>query len=129
MSPLSTDPEEWILQADNDIKTAEHQLSGNARFYAIFFCHLAVEKALKGLYFKKLNSAPPKTHNLLYLLKKIDIETSQEIREFLGNLQEAHITTRYPEEYASLQKEFYPERVEKTIKDAKDAIKWIKEKL
>ena len=40
-------------------------------FYAVFMCHLSIEKSLKGLYTKVLNDIPPKTHNLLYLLDKI----------------------------------------------------------
>ena len=40
-------------------------------FYAIFMCHLAIEKALKGLYQLKLEQVPPKTHNLIYLLDSL----------------------------------------------------------
>ncbi len=44
----------------------------NRRYiYAVFMCHLAIEKALKGLYAQKLNEIPPKTHNLIFLVEKI----------------------------------------------------------
>lgn len=66
MCPLSTDPEEWIDQAKRDIKTAVHVAKDKQRYYALFFCHLAVEKALKGLYFKLLGTVAPKTHNFLF---------------------------------------------------------------
>ncbi len=40
-------PAEWLAQADYDIETAELMISGGRHFYAVFMCHLAVEKALK----------------------------------------------------------------------------------
>ena len=36
--------------------------------YCVFMCHLAVEKALKGLYFERLRRVPPKSHSLVFLL-------------------------------------------------------------
>ena len=59
---------EWLRQADYDIETAEFMFNGGRYFYSIFMCHLAIEKALKGLYQFKLEQVPPKTHNLVYLL-------------------------------------------------------------
>ena len=128
MSPLSKDPEEWLEQAEYDLKVAESNLKNDFRFYAVFFCHLAVEKALKGLYFKKLGESPPKIHSLTYLLNKIGITAPDELKSFLAKLQEAHVTTRYPEDFKKLQKAFHKELVFQMIKQAKETIQWIKEK-
>ncbi len=54
--------------------TAEYMFQGGRYLYVVFMCHLSIEKALKGLYFEKLREIPPKVHNLVYLLKKIDIK-------------------------------------------------------
>jgi hypothetical protein len=56
---------EWLKQADYDMGTAEFMAKGGRYFYAVFMCHLAIEKALKGLYEQNLHEIPPKTHNLL----------------------------------------------------------------
>ena len=61
--------DQWFAQADYDLETAEYMLKGERYFYAVFMTHLAVEKALKGLWQAKLQAAPPKTHNLLYLME------------------------------------------------------------
>ena len=61
---------EWLKQADYDMDTAEFMCRGGRYFYAVFMCHLAIEKALKGLYQRNLQETPPKTHNLIYLLSK-----------------------------------------------------------
>ena len=68
---MSDKYKEWLKQADYDMDTADVMYSSGRYFYAVFMCHLSIEKALKGLYYKVLGEVPPKTHNLLYLLNKI----------------------------------------------------------
>ncbi len=60
--------EEWLKQADYDMDTADYMYKGGRYIYAVFMCHLSVEKALKGLYFEQLRKIPPKSHNPVYLL-------------------------------------------------------------
>jgi len=69
-------------------------------------CHLAVEKALKGLFWQVLNIIPPKTHDLNYLIRKIGIQPGEELHNFLVQLTEAHTVTRYPEEIKNFKKSF-----------------------
>ena len=45
--------EEWFKQADYDMDTADYMHKGGRHIYAVFMCHLSVEKALKGLYTTK----------------------------------------------------------------------------
>jgi HEPN domain-containing protein len=56
------------------MKTAEAMFNSKRFIYAVFMCHLSIEKALKGLYTLALNEVPPKTHNLVYLIEKIKLE-------------------------------------------------------
>ena len=51
---MAKTPEEWLKQADYDYETAEAMFKTGRYIYAIFMCHLAIEKTLKGLYMKKL---------------------------------------------------------------------------
>lgn len=51
---MPKEPDEWLRQAEYDMETAEFMLNGGRYFYAVFMCHLAIEKALKGLYQKRL---------------------------------------------------------------------------
>lgn len=83
--------------------TAEYMNKGGRNIYAVFMCHLAIEKALKGLYYEKLQEVPPKTHNLILLLNKIDKKPPKELGKFIVKLNEASIPTRYPENLAKLQ--------------------------
>jgi HEPN domain-containing protein len=40
---------EWLLQSDYDITTAEAMYESGRYFYAVFMCHLSLEKCLKGM--------------------------------------------------------------------------------
>ena len=121
--------EEWLRQADYDMDTAEFMLGGGRCFYAVFMCHLSIEKALKGLYHKKLDKAPPKTHNLMLLLNRVSIRPPKGIDVALASLNEAHIPTRYPEEIGVIQQR-YPEPVVRKILDqGKETLEWIKKQL
>ena len=70
---MEINPDEWFRQAEYDIGTAEYLFNGEKCFYAVFMSHLSIEKALKGIFIKKLKEAPPKTHNLLYIIELIDL--------------------------------------------------------
>lgn len=76
-------PEEWLRQADYDMDTADYMFAGGKYFYAVFMCHLSIEKALKGFYRKTLNQEPPRVHNLIYLPKQIGLKPPEPIGRFI----------------------------------------------
>jgi HEPN domain-containing protein len=117
---------EWLKQAEYDIDTAEYMFTGGKFFYAVFMCHLSIEKAIKSVYQERLKETPPKTHNLVYLLKKIDINPPQTIGKFLVRLNEASVATRYPEDIEKLQKQYTKEDVENILAESREVIEWIK---
>ena len=47
---MAVNPGEWMRQADYALETAEAMLAANRNIYAVFMCHLAIEKALKGYF-------------------------------------------------------------------------------
>lgn len=123
---MAKEPEEWLRQADYDIETAEFMFNGGRYFYAVFMCHLSIEKALKGLYQKRLQETPPKIRNLFYLLNKIGIKPEESIGKFIVKLNEASVVTRYPEELGKLQKDFTQMVVKDILRSSKEALEWIK---
>ncbi len=123
---MAKEPEEWLRQADYDIETAEFMFNGGRYFYAVFMCHLSIEKALKGLYQKRVQETPPKIHNLIYLLNKIGIKPEESIGKFIVKLNEVSVVTRYPEELGKLQKDFTQMVAKDILKSSKEALEWIK---
>lgn len=121
--------EEWLRQSDYDMDTAEYMHKGGRHIYAVFMCHLAIQKALKGLYYEKLRKIPPKSHNLIYLLNQIGIKPPRKPGQSIVRLNEASIPTRYPENLAKLQQVYGETVVNDILTKGKEVLTWIKEKL
>lgn len=120
---------EWLKQAEYDLETTEYLFSGGRYLYSVFMCHLAIEKALKGLYEKIIGDFPPKTHNLLYLLKKIDKKPEESISQFIVTLNQVSITTRYPETLEKTQEYFTQEKTSSILSQNHEVLIWIKKQL
>lgn len=126
---MSDKHEEWLKQADYDMDTADAMFSSGRYFYAVFMCHLSIEKALKGLYFKNLNEVPPRTHNLLYLLDKTGKRPEEDLEKFITKLNTASIATRYPDDLAKIQAAYTAEITKEMIRNSKDVLRWVKTQL
>jgi HEPN domain-containing protein len=109
---------EWIKQSDYDMDTAKYMFNGGRYAYAVFICHLAVEKALKGLYHQRTCELSPKTHNLIYLLAKLGVKPEREMVKSITILNQANIATRYPESLEVLQRNYTKAVVSKIIKES-----------
>jgi len=117
---------EWLKPADYDMGTAEFMAEGGRHFSAVFMCHLAVEKALKGLYEQNLHETPPKTHNLLSLLLKIGLRPDAEKGTFITSLNQANVATRYPEDIDKLQDRYTQQITVRILTQTKETLEWIK---
>ena len=109
--------------------TADYMFQGGRYMYAVFMCHLAIEKALKGFYYEKQGGFPPKSHSLVYLLNAIGVKPPEHPGKFIVKLSEASIPTRYPEDLAKIQMEYTAEIVRDILAKGKEVITWIKEQL
>jgi len=123
---MAKDAAEWLMQADYDYDTAELLRQSGRNFYAVFMCHMAIEKALKALLLLKTGEIPLKTHNLLLLLSKIGIKPPEPIAESIVKLNEANVATRYPEQLSEMIKVYDSETAKRFISQAKDTLTWIK---
>ena len=74
----------WLDSARYDLNTAESLFGSERYVYALFFCHLALEKVLKAVVEKRTGSTPPKTHDLEYLLELADLSPDKETGEFVA---------------------------------------------
>jgi len=124
---MAKEPDEWFRQADYDMETAEFMLNGGRYFYVVFMCHLAIEKALKGLYQERVKELPPKVHNLIFLVEKIGLKISPHLYDWIFSLNRVSVPTRYPDNLAKLQKEFGKERSEQILIRSKEILQWLKE--
>src|SRR3989304_586241 len=87
----------WISNADSDIETAEILIKNKKYLHGLFWCHLTIEKAIKAHVTKTTKEIPPRSHNLLFLLKKAKLELLAEQVEFMGLLMPFQLEGRYPD--------------------------------
>ena len=97
---------------------------GGRYFYAVFMCHLSVEKALKGLHLHKLNKIAPKTHSLVYLLDRMGVKPPEEVAKFVLGLNDAGVTSRYPEELSAIQRTCTKSIAREILNQAKGVLAW-----
>ncbi|MBI4847067.1 MAG: HEPN domain-containing protein [Nitrospirae bacterium] len=121
--------EEWFIQAEYDLKTASAMFKAGRYIYTVFMCHLSIEKALKGLYTQNRNSIPPKIHNLIFLVNEIKLSLPDNLKEFVTQLNKVSVPTRYPDELQVLLKEYSKQQAAGILKDTKELLKCLKEKL
>jgi HEPN domain-containing protein len=117
---------EWLRQAVYDMKTADALFSSKRYIYAVFMCHLSIEKALKGLYAFQLGAVPPRTHNLVYLVEKIKLELPGTLYDFVFTLNGVSVPTRYPGDLQKLLKEYTRAKTGKVLDQSKEVLQWLK---
>ncbi|MFH1539023.1 MAG: HEPN domain-containing protein [bacterium] len=123
---MSKKPQEWLKQAEYDIEVAEAMFEARKYIYTVFMCHLSVEKALKGLYVKVLKEEPPKVHNLILLLEKIELEMPADLYEFVVEINRLSIATRYPDDLQRMMKDYNKNITGGMVKKSREVLKWLK---
>ena len=97
--------EYWINSSDRDYESMKKNFEIKQYTWALFIGHLTIEKLLKGLYAKNNTDNPYtiKSHNLLALAQKCNIELTDEQVQKLKIITQFNISARY-EDYKN---EFY----------------------
>ncbi len=124
---MRKDTKNFIAFAEYDLQTAEYMLNTGRYIYVVFMCHLSIEKILKAIVAEVIKKIPPKTHNLIYLIKLAKVSLSQELFEFVTKINNVSVVTRYPEDFSKLL-EVYPKYVaEEYLTKTKEVILCLKE--
>ncbi len=66
--------------------------------------HLVIEKLIKAVYVKNIDSNPPRIHDLLRLSEKAHIETTEQQKDLLDLITTFNINARYPDYKQSFYK-------------------------
>lgn len=120
------DTANWIALADYDIEIARHMLATERYLYVIFLCHLALEKLLKAHVAEVTQTVPIKTHDLIYLVKKCNLEFPENHLDFVGKNNTAGIPTRYPDDLQRSLKEYPKSVVNNYLNQTVELIEWLK---
>lgn len=126
MDKVGKDAGEWLKQAEYDFGTAEAMFETGRLLYAVFMCHLAVEKTLKSLWVGKLSSMPGKTHDLIFLSENLELELPDAFVDFLDELNDVSIPTRYPDELDKVLRDFTIDKTRGILQQTQELIRWLR---
>ena len=114
-----------LLQAGEDLKTAELLLEHGRYYASVFFSQQTTEKALKALYvYTKRES--PRTHNLVDLAEMLN--SPQNILEAAMELNPDYVTTRYVNAANGVPAKMYSQKSAETHLDyAREVLVWTKQ--
>jgi HEPN domain-containing protein len=116
----------WTKGAEDDLITADLLIKEKRILHGLFFCHLVIEKAIKAHVVKTCKEVAPRSHNLIYLSEKADLEFDEETEIFLGILMKYQLQGRYPD-YNPVIPDIL--KVNEYFEKTKTLSQWLKEKL
>lgn len=93
----------WHTSASRDWKVAQDLFRLKHFSYCLFFCHLAIEKLLKGLIYKNTKDHPLLTHSIEKLVKQAQLLLPKFTIEELDEVTSWNIEARYD----SFKQKFY----------------------
>ena len=85
-----------------------------------------IEKAIKAHVVKSSGEVAPRSHNLIYLSEKADLEFDVETEIFLGILMKYQLQGRYPDYNPVLPNIL---KVNEYFEKTKSLLQWLKERL
>jgi HEPN domain-containing protein len=115
----------WLDSARYDLETAEYLFCAGRYIYTVFMCHLALEKVLKAKVEEITGEEPPKTHDLEYLTGLARLSLNEDMEDFVLELSNLSVITRYPRDFQMMLKDFSRERTELTLSKATEVFQWI----
>lgn len=117
--------EHWVERARYDLDTADAMQASGRYLYVLFCCQQAIEKSLKAIIAKQSNEFPPRAHNLVRLAEVAALDLADERTQFLRELSNYYIQTRYPEEMPGLAAKVSETQSRKILEQTKGTVQWL----
>ncbi|MCK5123137.1 MAG: HEPN domain-containing protein [Candidatus Pacebacteria bacterium] len=116
----------WKTEAERNYETAEFLYKGKKYSDCLFFCHLMLEKILKGLVVKQTKIHAPYIHELDTLVIRTNLDLNEEQMRQLKIINTFNIRARYD----NIKKSFY-QRCDKNYTEeyfniSKELYLWLK---
>lgn len=115
----------WKDTSLRDFETAKSLFKLKRYDACLFFCHLAVEKILKGVLVEKTNEPAPYTHNLSHLVEIAKIPVTKEQMAVLSTITTFNIAGRYDNVKQDFYKKCTKDFAEKHLTKSKQVYLWL----
>lgn len=121
--------EYWRTGSRYDLETARDLFDKERYPYALFFCHLAVEKAMKALWVSTKKEHPPRSHNLVVLAEGIQVGFEEAVLDLLAELNEFNLEARYPDLRRSLYQKADRQYTDLYLEKTQGVLEWLLQRL
>jgi len=119
----------WLVEAEEALRVADHLVEKADFSYALFFGHLAIEKALKAVYAARLHDHAPPIHNLLRLARSAGLELGEARTEALVTMTAFNIEARYPDMKRAFRQTCTPEFTGRQMATVKELFEWLRSQI
>jgi len=104
--------EYWKASSEDNFRSMLNMYASGEYVWCLFVGHLCIEKLLKAIYVKNVDTTVPRTHNLLKLAVSCDLKMTEEQADSLQYVTIFNIEARYEEH----KREFYRKCTKATLK-------------
>jgi HEPN domain-containing protein len=115
----------WNVTSAEDFQMALNSQKNKNYSYALFFCHLSLEKKMKGLVNKIKGTVPPLSHNLLELSKLAELDMDLEKLTTLTEINTFNIRARYDDYKRTFHKKATAAFCSEYIKKTQELLLWL----
>ncbi len=116
----------WQSSAQRNLRTSEDLFKTKHYDSCLFFCHLSLEKALKGMIVKNTRQSAPYIHDLEKLAVLANIPLDDKIRIYLRIISTFNIAARYDDVKLDFYKRCTKSYTKKYLTITKEIYVWLK---
>lgn len=116
----------WLNSAEKSFQVAQDNFKLKHYNWCLFFCHLTLERILKGLAVKRANKSPLPIHNLVRLAKQARLALSPDQTSDFEEISSFNIEARYDDLKLSFYKKATKVYTEKWLNKCQEYFQWLK---
>jgi HEPN domain-containing protein len=120
----------WLNSAEHDYDVMQSLFKNNKYDWCLFIGHLVIEKTLKSFWVRdNEDDTPPRIHNLLKLVEQTKLQTNEDQKLFLLNINDFNLEVRYPDYKLKFYKKCNKDFTSKNYIKIKGFYKWLKKQI
>lgn len=125
MTALQKQIQYWRESGKRNFETAHFLFRGKRYDACLFFCHLSIEKLLKGLIVLQTKKPAPYIHNLEKLAELAKLEVSLKRLQYFRIITTFNIAGRYDDAKYKFYKKCTPSFTQKYFSIVKELFLWL----
>lgn len=119
----------WLKGSDEALWVAEDLYRLDHRSFCLFFCHLALEKAIKAVLAKKYPSQGFYVHSLTKLATVAELDLPAGWLEVLDEISTFNVKAHYNDIKFELYKRATPAYTKRFLRKTKEIQQWLKKQI